>query len=148
MMYVYSDWYYNGKSYKTKHKTTVEDEEVKSTLTKVLEDVAQIINKTTQQIQEVKQQMKGDTTNEKTIDKPKNINADETDTIKAQYGGTHYTVLQIQPWEIIEANGLDFWEGNVIKYVLRYKNKNKAEDLKKARHYLDYLIARESKERK
>lgn len=61
-----------------------------------------------------------------------------------QIGGKHYESMAIQPWEIIEKNGLDFWEGNVVKYVLRYKDKNGAEDLRKALHYLTYLIDRES----
>ena len=63
-----------------------------------------------------------------------------------QVGGTHYHDMDIQPWEVISRAGLDFWEGNVIKYVMRYKAKNGLEDLKKARHYLDYLIERESDE--
>lgn len=61
-----------------------------------------------------------------------------------QVGGDHYTKLEIQPWEYIEANKLDFWEGNVVKYITRKKG-NRLEDLKKARHYIDYLIERESK---
>lgn len=65
--------------------------------------------------------------------------------VKRQVGGTHYTNMDIQPWEIIERANLDFWEGNVIKYVMRYKDKNGLEDLLKARHYLDYLIERKSK---
>ena len=38
------------------------------------------------------------------------------------------------------ANELDFCEGNVVKYVTRWKFKNGVEDLKKARQYLDFLI--------
>lgn len=33
-----------------------------------------------------------------------------------------------------------FYHANVIKYILRSKNKNGLEDLKKARTYLDWLI--------
>lgn len=54
---------------------------------------------------------------------------------------SHYTVHKIQPIEYIVANGLGFLEGNVIKYVSRYKHKNGVEDLRKARQYLDWLIA-------
>lgn len=61
-----------------------------------------------------------------------------------QVGGTHYGDMAIAPWEIIEKNDLDFWEGNVLKYLLRYRKKNGVEDLKKALHYLNYLIERES----
>jgi len=37
-------------------------------------------------------------------------------------------------------NGIGFVEGNVIKYVVRHKNKNGVEDLKKAQEYLKRLI--------
>ena len=62
-----------------------------------------------------------------------------------QVGGDHYAVMKIQPIEFILANELGFCEGNVIKYLCRYKRKNGLEDLKKARQYLDFLIEKESK---
>lgn len=61
-----------------------------------------------------------------------------------QVGGDHYEKMSLQPWEVIRLAELDFWEGNIIKYLMRYRKKNGLEDLKKARHYLDYLIERES----
>lgn len=57
-----------------------------------------------------------------------------------QVGGDHYKKQTIQPWDFIIANNLGFLEGNVIKYVTRYKSKNGLEDLKKAQHYLQKLI--------
>lgn len=60
--------------------------------------------------------------------------------IKKQVGGNHYKDMKIQPIEYTLANGLGFCEGNVIKYVSRYKSKNGVEDLKKAKHYLELLI--------
>ena len=65
----------------------------------------------------------------------------EPDPYKTQVGGEHYKKYAIQPTEYIIKNKLNFCEGNVIKYVTRYKDKNGIEDLKKARHYLDILIA-------
>lgn len=62
-----------------------------------------------------------------------------------QVGGDHYAIMKIQPIEFILANELGFCEGNVIKYLCRYKRKNGLEDLKKARQYLDFLIERESR---
>lgn len=56
-----------------------------------------------------------------------------------QVGGSHYKKA-IQPWDYIAANGIGYFEGNVIKYVSRWKDKAGVEDLKKARHYLDKLI--------
>ena len=59
---------------------------------------------------------------------------------KHQVGGDHYQVQSIQPIDYILANELDFCEGNIVKYITRWKYKNGLEDLKKARHYLDFLI--------
>jgi hypothetical protein len=57
-----------------------------------------------------------------------------------QVGGNHYKDFAIQPLEFIVKNNLDFPQGCVVKYVVRYKLKNGLEDLKKARHYIDLLI--------
>lgn len=59
---------------------------------------------------------------------------------ETQVGGNHYKDLAIQPLEFIVKNDLDFLQGNVVKYVVRYKVKGGIEDLKKARHYLDLMI--------
>lgn len=58
-----------------------------------------------------------------------------------QVAGNHYQ-RAIQPWDIISEWELDFWEGNVLKYLLRWKHKDGVQDLKKAKHYLEYLIER------
>lgn len=63
-----------------------------------------------------------------------------------QVAGTHYQKA-IQPWDIISEWKLDFWEGNVVKYILRWKHKDGLQDLKKAKHYLEYLIERESNDK-
>lgn len=60
-----------------------------------------------------------------------------------QIGGNHYLKMKIQPIEYILANDLRFLEGNVVKYVSRYKLKNGVEDLKKAKHCLEMLIKKE-----
>ena len=57
-----------------------------------------------------------------------------------QIGGDHYKKLKIQPTEFIHANEIPFIEGNIIKYVIRHRDKNGIEDLKKAKHYIDLLI--------
>lgn len=62
-----------------------------------------------------------------------------------QVGGDHYKNMPIQPVEYIHANGIDYFEGNVIKYVSRWRVKNGIPDLLKARHYLDLLIEFEQK---
>lgn len=63
-----------------------------------------------------------------------------TNALKRQEGGAHYKNLKIQPVEYIHANGIGYFEGNVIKYVTRWKDKNGLEDLKKAKHYIELLI--------
>ena len=62
-----------------------------------------------------------------------------------QIAGTHYKEMAIQPVEYILANKLGYVEGNIIKYVSRWKNKGKVEDLRKAKHYLQILIEEENK---
>jgi hypothetical protein len=57
-----------------------------------------------------------------------------------QVGGSHYKDKAIQPWDYIASNNLGYLEGNVVKYVSRWREKGGLEDLKKAQHYLTKLI--------
>ena len=57
-----------------------------------------------------------------------------------QVGGQHYKSKAIQPWDYIASNNMGYLEGNVVKYVSRWKDKGGVEDLKKAMHYLTKLI--------
>ena len=57
-----------------------------------------------------------------------------------QAGGNHYKDMAIQPVEYIHANGMSYMQGNVIKYITRYKAKNGLQDLIKAKHYIDLMI--------
>lgn len=65
-----------------------------------------------------------------------------------QVGGSHYQKMKIEPIDFIMENDLNFCQGNVIKYVCRYKDKNGVEDLRKAKQYIDFLIEKEEKEEK
>ena len=49
----------------------------------------------------------------------------------------------IEVWDYTDSWGMDFLEGNIIKYITRYKHKNGIEDLKKAKQYIERLIERE-----
>ena len=60
--------------------------------------------------------------------------------LDVQPGGDHYKSQAIQPIEYIQANGLQYCEGNVVKYVTRHRLKNGAEDIKKAIHYLQFIL--------
>lgn len=64
----------------------------------------------------------------------------EVNPLEKQVAGDHYKKLKIQPVEYIQANQIGYMEGNVIKYVTRWKDKNGIADLEKAKHYLEMLI--------
>jgi len=53
----------------------------------------------------------------------------------------HYSQYKIEPVEFITQNRLNYLQGNIIKYIVRYKQKNGLEDLLKAQKYLRLLIA-------
>jgi len=57
-----------------------------------------------------------------------------------QVGGSHYKNYKIQPVEFIIKNNIGFVEGNIIKYILRFKEKGGVQDLEKAKHYIELLI--------
>lgn len=52
----------------------------------------------------------------------------------------HYKKCGIEPVKYIRANNLDFFEGNIVKYVTRHKDKNGAEDIKKVIHYAEMIL--------
>ena len=61
--------------------------------------------------------------------------------LQKQTGGTHYKNMAIQPAEYAEKNGLSLLEGNVVKYITRWKLKGQPlSDLEKAKHCIDLLI--------
>ena len=62
------------------------------------------------------------------------------DANSRQVAGDHYKRHAVQPWDYIASNGLGYFEGNVVKYVSRWRDKGGVADLEKARHYLDKLI--------
>ena len=59
---------------------------------------------------------------------------------KTQVGGGHYKDMAIQPVEYISANNMDYFQGNVIKYISRHKNKNGKIDIEKAIHYCQLIL--------
>lgn len=69
-----------------------------------------------------------------------NANVEYIEALNYQEGGTHYKKYAIQPIEYIHANKLDFFQGSVVKYITRFRDKNGLEDLKKAKHFIDLLI--------
>jgi len=52
----------------------------------------------------------------------------------------HYKDLNPEPREVAIAWNLNFCEGNVLKYLARWRRKNGLEDLQKCKNYLNRLI--------
>lgn len=58
-----------------------------------------------------------------------------------QVGGGHYKGTAYQHWDFVMiVLAGRYLEGNITKYISRWRKKNGLEDLKKARHYLTKLI--------
>ena len=62
-----------------------------------------------------------------------------------QVGGRHYKTGGREHWDIVSEFGLDYFQGQITKYVMRWKHKHKEpekrlEDLKKAEHFLQKYL--------
>ena len=57
-----------------------------------------------------------------------------------QVGGNHYKSMPIQPVEFIQKNDLGFIEGNIVKYICRWRSKGGIDDVRKVIHYANLLI--------
>mgnify|MGYP003406630110 CR=1 FL=1 len=58
-----------------------------------------------------------------------------------QVGGEHYKNDDgPQHWDMVYAFKLDYFQGNITKYLFRWRKKHGVEDLKKAMHYLEKYI--------
>ena len=84
---------------------------------------------------------------EKKVPKPYPVEL-KNNPLDEQAGGNHYKDMAIQPTEYITKNKLGFIEGNIVKYISRWRFKNGIEDLKKIKHYVDLLIEYEGLEPK
>lgn len=63
-----------------------------------------------------------------------------TEANKRQVGGDHYRKNVLEHWDIVALTGLDYYQGNITKYVMRWRDKGGIQDLEKARHYLEKYI--------
>lgn len=58
-----------------------------------------------------------------------------------QVGGNHYkTPGKLEHWDLVGMFEWDYFQGQITKYLMRWRKKNGLEDLEKARHYLDKYI--------
>lgn len=62
-----------------------------------------------------------------------------------QVGGNHYKKDQIQPWDFINGNKLNYMEGSVVRYISRWRKDGGVQDLEKAAHYVQKMIEDEKK---
>ena len=70
-----------------------------------------------------------------------------TDPLNKQVGGSHYKSCRIQPVEYIYANDLNYFEGNIIKYITRHRTKGEGrKDIEKVIHYAELILQLEYEE--
>jgi len=62
-----------------------------------------------------------------------------------QVGGSHYR-NKIQHWDWVFSNGLDYFQGQITKYIARWRHKNGIQDLEKALHFLEKYIELQKEE--
>ena len=55
----------------------------------------------------------------------------------------HYSRWKIEPVQFMMENDIPYVEGNIIKYIMRWRYKGGLEDLHKAQEYLNILIKNE-----
>lgn len=62
-----------------------------------------------------------------------------------QVGGSHYKGEgKVEHWDIVAQHDLDYFQGQITKYVMRWRLKGGIQDLEKARHFLDKYIELET----
>ena len=62
------------------------------------------------------------------------------DVNKEQIGGTHYKT-KYEHWDYVLDVGLDYFGGQLTRYVSRWRKKDGVQDLRKALHYINKMIA-------
>ena len=60
--------------------------------------------------------------------------------LKTQIGGNHYKEMNVQPIELIASLELNFFQGNIVKYLSRRKGGDDITDWQKALHYCELAI--------
>jgi hypothetical protein len=64
----------------------------------------------------------------------------KSQVLKAAPHSSHYKKMAIEPIQYIEANGLSFHEGAIVKYITRWRDKGGIADLEKIVFYCNRLI--------
>lgn len=72
--------------------------------------------------------------------KKENLTVVPSGALSVQVGGIHYKKMGIQPVQYIHANKLSFFEGCIVKYISRWRDKGGKADLEKIKHFVDLII--------
>lgn len=70
----------------------------------------------------------------------KDLTTSKPSAFDRQVGGSHYKDYPIQTWDLVKQNKLDYWQGTIIKYLLRWPDKGGEQDLQKALHTLEAYL--------
>lgn len=65
---------------------------------------------------------------------------DESKANTRQVGGDHYGMSNLQHWDLVDIFSWDYFQGQITKYLMRWKTKNGVQDLEKAAHFLEKYI--------
>jgi hypothetical protein len=57
-----------------------------------------------------------------------------------QVGGDHYKTGKSEHWDIVADHELDYFQGQILRYVMRWNKKDGLKDLKKAEHFIKKYI--------
>lgn len=117
--------------------SNTEEERIADFLKSLAETQSEIRPETTPKVERIKAV--------EVVSQPDNNTMDPKDSVTEPL---HYKNLAIDTLELMSVNFSDeaymgFLEGNVLKYVMRYKMKNGMQDLRKAQYYLELLINRQ-----
>jgi hypothetical protein len=59
-----------------------------------------------------------------------------------QFPPRNKQIGEVQPWDVIDACGLGYYDGNALSYIMRRKpDVSRIQDLQKAIHYLEKQIS-------
>jgi len=61
-------------------------------------------------------------------------------SLDVQVDGNHYKKYKIQPAQYSHANNLDWYQGEIVKYITRFRDKGRKKDLEKIIHLVQVLI--------
>ena len=64
----------------------------------------------------------------------------KTKNNQSEVAGSHYEKLNVEPVILFREFNLNWFQGEIIKYVSRFKNKNGLQDLNKASHIAQMAI--------